>query len=97
MLHALFLASDGNLKRIHGAFVTDQQITQILAPFKAKIAPLEENNNSNQYIDDKEQIKQNCVIEFWCSLRSSERKTIISWILSMIKYLIKTLINIAKK
>ena len=94
---ALFLASDGNLKRIHGAFVTDQQITQILAPFKAKVAPLEENNNPNQYTDDKEQIKQNCVIEFWCSLRSSERKTIISWILSMIKYLIKTLINIAKK
>ena len=84
---ALFLASDGTLKRIHGAYVTDKQINDILLPYQTKTKPL---NIPQQETDaSKEEIKQNCIIEFWCSLKSGERKTIISWFLSMIKMFIK--------
>ena len=88
---ALFLAGDGTLKRVHGAYVTDKQINDILLPYRTKTKHL--NIPQQETEADKEEIKQNCIIEFWCSLKSGERKTIISWFLSMIKMLIKHLIS----
>lgn len=36
----LFLASDGALKRLHGAFLPDSEIEAMLKPFAAKVKPL---------------------------------------------------------
>lgn len=93
---SLFLAADGSLKRIHGAYIDDTQIAAMLRPYKAKIAPLK-TEKSKDTPQQQDEIKQNCIIEFWCSLKSSERKTIITWILSMIKWLIKNFIGGRRK
>ena len=68
-----------------------EQINDILLPYRTKTKHL--NIPQQETEADKEEIKQNCIIEFWCSLKSGERKTIISWFLSMIKMLIKHLIS----
>lgn len=93
---ALFLSGDGSLKRIHGAFVSDTDIKSILSPYRAKIKPLTNVNKTKEEINERD-IKPNCIIEFWCSLKKGERKTIINWFLSIIKMIIKTLISGRRK
>lgn len=36
---ALFLMSDGTLKRIHGAYADDEEIAAMLAPFRGEVKP----------------------------------------------------------
>ncbi len=85
---ALFLASDGNLLRIHGAYITDNEIATMLKPYQAKIT--KRPKHVSPMPSEPEKVKSNCLFEFWCSLKSGERKTIISWVLSLITLLIKT-------
>lgn len=89
---ALFLAGDGSLKRIHGAYISDSGINEMLAPYRSSVKPMPVPTTESNEVK-KEEIKQNCVIEFWCSLKSGERKTIISWILSILKMLVKSLLS----
>ncbi len=85
---ALFLSSDGSLLRVHGAYVTDNEIAALLQPYRAKIT--KQLKHVREMPNGPEEIKSNCLFEFWCSLKSSERKTIISWLLSLITLLIKS-------
>lgn len=93
---ALFLSGDGSLKRIHGAYVSDTDIKSILSPYRAKTNLLQNIKKTKEEINEKD-IKPNCIIEFWCSLKKGERKTIINWFLSIVKMIIKTLISGRRK
>ena len=93
---ALFLAADGSLQRIHGAYVSDAEIAAILKPYRTKTVPLPAVK-PEKAVQSAEPVKSNCVFEFWCSLKSGERKTIISWFLSMIKLIVRHLISVSAK
>ena len=97
---ALFLAGDGRLKRVHGAYATDEQIAELLKPYRAEVKPLKkkaEDKTGRTGAVENIPVKKNCVFEFWCSLKSGERKTIISWVLSMLKWGIKTFFGKGKR
>lgn len=81
---ALFLPQNGELKRIHGAYVTDAEIAKILEPYKCEIKPLplkteEENDKEKKTVKEKkkEGFFRRC-LNWWSSLRVRERKVIIN-------------------
>lgn len=81
---ALFLPQNGEIKRIHGAYVSDVQIGEMLRPYRRKIKPLplrqEETPATEKQVKSKAKEKpgffRRC-LNWWSSLRVRERKTII--------------------
>lgn len=83
---ALFLAGNGTLKRIHGAYVSTDDIDTLLKPYRAKIKPIEfsksedqtpsANKNSQKVAPQKSWFRKS--LEAWSSLRQREKKTIIA-------------------
>lgn len=82
---ALFLQANGELKRIHGAYMPDDDIAKMLEPFRAKVVPFsintadKENNVPSVKQPEKKSIMRRG-LEWWSSLRQREKKTIISGI-----------------
>ena len=85
---ALFLAGDGALKRVHGAYITDEGIDEMLKPYRCK-TPVMKIEKSEVATKEKQEEKRNCVIEFWCSLTKTEKKRFINWVVQISKTLIK--------
>lgn len=86
---ALFLSSDGSFLRVHSAYISDAEINAMLKPYRAKVAPMP--TTKAEATNQNEQVKSNCIFEFWCSLKSGERKTIISWFLAMVTLFVRRL------
>ena len=85
---ALFLASNGVLKRVHGAYMPDTQIEEFLAPLHAQVKPLklrgaEIEAKETATASDKaagRPVKKKSIFrkiwDFWASLRQKDRKLI---------------------
>lgn len=90
---ALFLQSDGQLKRIHGAYMPDNDIVKMLEPYRAEVKAFKQEDETVKNISAEEQKKEKKSIlrkglEFWSSLRQREKKTIISAIVGGTGYLL---------
>lgn len=77
---ALFLAADGELTRIHGAYMPDSEITTMLEPYRGNVKPLklEYGAGSSVAIAGKpaEPIHKRA-FKFWTGLRQKDRDLII--------------------
>lgn len=92
---SLYLPQSGELKRIHGAYVSDNEISSILEPYRAKVEPL-----SNVQIVEREEKQEETLknkekmgifrraLDWWSSLKVRERKTIINGALYVITLLL---------
>ncbi len=78
---ALYLAADGNLQRIHGAYVDNAGIDKILAPYRAEIKPLKLKMESKPANQKSEKSFFRKMWDFWSSLRQRDRKMIINGIM----------------
>ena len=86
---ALFLAADGNLKRVHGAYMPDEKIAEMLEPFRGEIKKIytkkQDDNNIVASKTNKSFFRK--IWDFWTSLRQKDRKIIINTISFIIGYL----------
>jgi len=79
---ALFLASNGELSRIHGAYISTKEIDEILKPYRCKIAPvLKKKDKSEQIVIEKSSGKKP---------RKEKPFFLISWIKGIWGWLSKT-------
>lgn len=97
---ALFLAADGNLLRVHGAYISDVGINEMLKPYQAKVAPMPVPETAKAVIQNKKKSEKgaaHCVFEFWCSLKQRERQTILSGFVAIIKMIVRYFFTGKKK
>lgn len=82
---SLFLAADGNLTRLHGAYLSDSEIVEMLQPYQGAVKPLKLSYGagSNVAMADKpvEPIHKRA-FRFWSGLRQKDKDLIIK----MVKY-----------
>lgn len=89
---ALFLQANGELKRVHGAYVSDAQIAAMLKPFRASVKPLDLPLTKTEDEGAKPEVKKTKswwrrLWDFWLSLRQKDRKLIINgffWVLGLL-------------
>lgn len=96
---ALFLPQDGEIKRIHGAYIDDAAIAGMLEPYRANVKPLpvvqEEKEASGARAVDTNGQKPGQpsvwrrLLNWWSSLRVRERKTIVAAIIAGFNFLLK--------
>ncbi|MBO7556363.1 MAG: hypothetical protein J6T72_03080 [Alphaproteobacteria bacterium] len=101
---ALFLPQNGEIKRVHGAYVPDDEIAKIIEPYHKKVSDwekilpkeLQETNlpqatqkGSSKVQKPKEGFCRRC-LNWWSQLRVREQKTIIRWL----KYLFSAAVTI---
>lgn len=89
---ALFLASDGELRRIHGAYMPDDEIAAMLEPYRGKVKqlpatvqPLAQPAAAPQAPAGKSIWRR--IWDFWTSLRQKDKKVIINGIMFVAGYL----------
>jgi DNA segregation ATPase FtsK/SpoIIIE-like protein len=95
---ALYLASDGQLKRIHGAYIDDKKIAEFLEPLRTTIKPIA--LPQNQTADDEKKSDKKTeknkkpwwkkVLDFWESLRQKDKKIIINAMFALLEFLFGT-------
>lgn len=81
---ALFLPQNGEIRRVHGAYVTDGQIGEMLKPYRCKIKPLALRTKDSPAAEkrsvsvkkEKPGFFRRC-LNWWSSLRVRERKVLI--------------------
>ena len=97
-----FLASNGELSRVHGAFIEDDKIKEILAPYKCTIKPLKLEqkgaslSKNNQEDSSPKKDKPSLLtrfVNFWSKLRQKDRDLIIKGI----KYIFTFIVSYIKK
>lgn len=89
---ALFLQANGELKRVHGAYVSDEQIVAMLEPYRASVKPLNLLLTKTEDEGAKPEAKKTKswwrrLWDFWLSLRQKDRKLIINgffWLLGLL-------------
>lgn len=76
---ALFLSADGELKRIHGAYMPDKEIALMLEPYRSEVKPLP-IKKADVIVTDKAEKKSKGILyrawDFWTSLRKKDKKAI---------------------
>ena len=83
---ALFSDAAGGLKRIHGAYVADNDIREILEPFRGKVEELSLEEYQVPEKEKKHPAPQKepgvfrRLLNWWSSLKVRERKTLVSGI-----------------
>ncbi len=94
---ALFLSADGNLRRVHGAYLPDKEIAAVLEPFRAEVKPLklavQEKEEAMPAAGKSKSGFWRGVLDFWSSLRQREKKTIIAGL----AYVVNLFIGSVKK
>lgn len=77
---ALFLASDGNIKRIHGAYMPDDKIAELLEPFRGEVPllPAKQQQPQTEPADKPQKGWFRRAWDFWTSLRQKDKKAIIN-------------------
>ena len=86
---ALYLAADGEIRRVHGAYVSDEEIAAMLAPYRGKVkARLPEMPpEAEKTAAEKKTGWLRGLLNFWSSLRQREKKTLISGIVYLFGWL----------
>ena len=90
----LFLASDGALKRLHGAYMPDEGITEMLKPYAGNVKPWNfpeqevEVVKGKQVVVKKESFLKRCW-KWWCDLGTRKQQQIIN---IFKKYILPTLV-----
>lgn len=77
---SLFLASDGNLTRLHGAYMPDSEIAAMLQPYRAAVKPLKLTYTEGQSVALADKPKEPFLkraFHFWTGLRQKDRDMII--------------------
>ncbi len=77
---SLFLASDGNLTRLHGAFMPDSEIAAMLQPYRAAVKPLKLTYTEGQSVALADKPKESFLkraFRFWTGLRQKDKDMII--------------------
>ncbi|MCM1324487.1 MAG: FtsK/SpoIIIE domain-containing protein [Acetobacter sp.] len=77
---SLFLAADGILTRLHGAYMPDSEITAILQPYQTPIKPLKleyRAGSSVAIIDKPAEPIHKRAFRFWTGLRQKDKDMII--------------------
>ena len=98
---ALFLPQNGEIKRIHGAYIPDEGIVAMLTPHRCKIAPLKLNDNqpeekgklpatttSGKIAEKKKEGFWRRCLNWWSSLRVREQKAIVRGFKYVVAFLI---------
>ncbi len=98
---ALYLASNGELKRIHGAYMTDNDIKEILKPYqsptKARKITTKEKETNTKTKEKKKDSWFKRIVKAWSDLRAKDRKMIINAIKGIFKFLFTIIINNSSK
>lgn len=78
---SLYLAADGMLQRLHGAYIADKEIAEMLKPYAAPVKTLKltlkENGKSHQ--DKPQESIFRRILRFWANLRQKDRDMIIRY------------------
>lgn len=80
---ALFLTTDGTLKRVHGGYIADDEISSLLAPFRGKVSGFPFSRAENKPVKKAEKSSPGFfrrIWNFWSSLRQKDKKLIINGI-----------------
>ncbi len=92
-----YLSSDGNLIRLHGAYIKDEAIKPILLPFQCDVKPLQKNTDIKTPPQSSASRNVPMIIvyfaNFWQKLSQKDKKMI----LNLTKKLIVFLIDLIKK
>ena len=92
-----YLASNGDLTRLHGAYIKDEAIKQMLLPFQCYVKPLQIKTDKQTSPQSSEPKNVPMILirfaNFWQKLSQKDRKMI----LNLTKKLIVFLINLIKK
>lgn len=91
---ALFLAADGETKRIHGAYMPDDEISAMLEPYRGSVKPLPALQTPSA-VSETTAAKTSAqapgfwrrIWNFWTSLRQRDKKVIINGIMFLFGYL----------
>lgn len=105
---ALFLAGDGKLQRIHGAYLPDNEIKKIVDEYrgdvKAIITPKKDEDNSVIIKASEKQVAHKKkegwfarAWKWWCNLGVRQRKVIINGIIYVIGMLVGNKVTTNKK
>lgn len=98
---ALYLASNGELKRIHGGYMSDNDIIQMLKPYQAKVKAQKLQANDTTNTKETKEKKQDGwfkrMIKAWGDLRVKDREMIINAIKAVFKFIFALFINNSKK
>ena len=94
---ALFLASDGKLKRVHGAYVDDVMIKSVLEPYRSKVGPLKIDKIQTVQAKKQDMQKKESwfkrFVNFWSSLRKKDKKMLVDALL----YIVALVVGKSKK
>lgn len=77
---SLFLAADGNLTRLHGAYMADEGIVAMLQPYQGTVKPLKLTYGEGSSVKISEKPKEPIhkrAFKFWAGLRQKDRDLII--------------------
>ncbi|MBQ8677820.1 MAG: DNA translocase FtsK [Alphaproteobacteria bacterium] len=94
----LFLASDGNLKRAHGAYISDENIAAMLSPYRCKIKPMPAVSNelppADTHPKDEKSVstnvrKKSWFSDAWSTLTKAQKRRLFNWIVKIVKEIIK--------
>ena len=94
---ALFLASDGKLQRIHGAYLPDIEIKQIVDEFRGNVKKIiepknhieQEKDKNKQIVEKKKEGWFSRLWKWWCNLGVRQRKVIINGIIYLFNFNIR--------
>ncbi len=91
---ALFLSSTGDLKRVHGAYMPDEEIAALLEPWRGEVkAPKLPEKNLPQketvaVSGKKEKGIFRRIWDFWVSLRQKDKKVIIAAVMYFVNLVV---------
>ena len=99
----LFLSSSGELLRLHGAYIDDNNIKEMLIPYKCQIKPLklEKKDETSQTSSPKAEVKKEGILtrfaKFWSKLKQKDKELIIKGIKYIFTFIVSFVQNSSKK
>lgn len=95
---SLFLAANGSLTRVHGAYIPDSEIAALLKPYRAEIKPLKLNKEETKTTPEKKKEPlYKRIFYFWTHLRQKDKDLIIKIAKYAFAYLAGFFSNRSKK
>lgn len=86
---ALFLQGNGDIKRLHGAYMSDSDIEKMLEPYRGKVKPFiyKEEKAVEAVREKKSKSMWKRGLEAWSNLRQKDKKTLIAGATAVVGYL----------
>lgn len=81
---ALFLSSNGQLQRVHGAYIADDEIKAVLEPYRAEVKPLPVTSKPQRAEAEQQEKSESWlmkILNFWASLGKRKQKAIVDTII----------------